>query len=160
MFLQRVSLKPAHSCPGSLPIWMMESAPAELHCNIQRERQINSNSISGFYRSSSSKLPRLFDNPMGHHKQCPKTIQITTVIQKPPNEGNTKEKLKTIFITREITVLNGKWGGNKGRKVGNPVVVFKDSYWARRSVSRSRFLQRSLCLKAWQAAKMRRDTPL
>ena len=34
----------------------MESAPAELHWNIHRERQISSNSISGFQRSGSSKL--------------------------------------------------------------------------------------------------------
>lgn len=41
---------------GRLPICMMESALAELHCNIHRERQISSNSISGFQQGSSSKL--------------------------------------------------------------------------------------------------------
>lgn len=44
---------------GHLPMWMMESALAELHCNIHRERKISSNSISGIQRGGSSKLYRL-----------------------------------------------------------------------------------------------------
>lgn len=46
---------PRVSSGGRLPMCMMESALAELHCNIHRERQISSNSISGFRRGGSSK---------------------------------------------------------------------------------------------------------
>jgi len=48
---------PAACCfIGRLPMCMMESALVKLHCNIHKERQISSNSISGFQRSGSSKL--------------------------------------------------------------------------------------------------------
>lgn len=47
------------SSSHALPICMMESALAELHCNIHRERQISSNSIAGFVfrRGGSSTEP-------------------------------------------------------------------------------------------------------
>lgn len=57
-FLNNTPVQPQTACCliGRLPICMMESALAELHCNIHRERQISSNSISGFQQGGSSKL--------------------------------------------------------------------------------------------------------
>lgn len=62
---------------GRLPIWMIESALAGLRCNIQKEKQISSNSMSGFQWSSSSKLDSaVLYGPNGAPKEKTKYIYI------------------------------------------------------------------------------------
>ncbi len=57
-----------------LPMWIMESARAERHCRIHKERLITSNSISSSRPGVSSTRPRRFKNPVTERKRaCART---------------------------------------------------------------------------------------
>ncbi len=63
-----------------LPMWIMESARAERHCRIHKERLITSNSISSSRLGVSSTRPRRFKNPVPERKRaCARTIAVEEI---------------------------------------------------------------------------------
>lgn len=57
-------------CPRTcLPMWIMESARAERHCRIHKERLITSNSISSSRPGVSSTPPRRFKKSSSREKK-------------------------------------------------------------------------------------------